>query len=588
MLKRAVDLTDEPTEGSELKGSELKRPSIEEPLPTPDMSLLHAPVRRGMSRTEWEQWFADRKADSDRRFEDSDDWDQAAFESCLSQERAAIYWAAPEEMALSVVVQGGQVDGDAAPSRELCVRRLTRDDEVTYRSVIDAACASAGLQRERYHWNLLTKPDPKYPRPKVPANDDLLRQVDFKCYPWHPKESDSWVTENTYSRSLVGTPKILPVAPTAEPELQIGGYRGFKCAPPAHSAGADAWSHWLDSHCCGGIEFWKAREEIIEWRCPPRLALTLVGVSHSHTVDVGSDEPLALALAAFCAAKPAAAAAMSPGDLLLRNARDDEDVRAYLDPQLTTMRGLYSGPRKPESGPLALLVLYRDEARTERECGAKHGEAPQGFVELRGSAYRCGPLDAPWLVRKEGGGVGTFNRVCEEALALYQGSACRGPWAGGVPAYDPFAAWFGMLACLKKLLGSVVRAPRGGWSDTAAMAALDNLVGFFLVTLREDEWRRDARGKIMSWDERCRLETASLVKSMDKAASKVVLAMRTTAAASDGSGCAGEFATSRGACFGVGRALDQMKRLAEKLQTEYKNVNEGAFSGTLRALNELA
>ena len=36
-----------------------------------------------------------------------------------------------------------------------------------------------------------------------------------------------------------------------------------------------------------------------------------------------------------------------------------------------------------------------------------------------------------------------------------------------------------------------------------------------LVTVMNDQWQRDARGKIMFWDPECRKETISIMKKMD-------------------------------------------------------------------------
>jgi hypothetical protein len=98
---------------------------------------------------------------------------------------------------------------------------------------------------------------------------------------------------------------------------------------------------------------------------------------------------------------------------------------------------------------------------------------------------------------------------------VYAGSDYGARGVDGLPLYDPIVNWWEMCKLLKKDISNVSRKPKGhGWDCENIERALDKFTGIMLVTVMNDEWQRDARGKIMGWDPECRKETISIMKKM--------------------------------------------------------------------------
>ena len=299
----------------------------------------------------------------------------------------------------------------------------------------------------------------------------------------------------------------------------------------------------------------------VRFRCPPSVPICLKGLTHSLTLEAAADAPLDNLHA--CAAAPTSAQPMSPGDLLVMN-EDHSDTP--LDAQCTSARELFTGPR---SEPLELNIVYRDTARTQAEIASKLGPVPAGYQSFRGGGYLVGDNDTPWLV-SDAHGVAAYNRVVEEALNLYDGFDYD-----FTTGYDPIESWWNMSKKLKVVLKSVVRAPKGGWTASSAERALDQLTGFLLATVVNSEWRHDARGKIMFWDPACRKESIAIMKQMDEAAVRLIgeaiqgARSGSSLAGASSSGASSSEASSSSVGLGLTRALDQTKRLLDKLQDEY-------------------
>lgn len=171
--------------------------------------------------------------------------------------------------------------------------------------------------------------------------------------------------------------------------------------------------------------------------------------------------------------------------------------------------------------------MHRDKEQAREALAAKHGPVPEGYHTFRGSGYLVEATEAPWLL-STAHGVTAYNKVAEGALSVYEGTD-YGEWVDGIPTYDPIAKWWEMCTLLKKDISSVARAPRGGWSCKSIELALDRFTGIMLVTVLNDEWRQDARGKIMLWDPKCRKESISIMKLMDNVATKLITAAKAAA-----------------------------------------------------------
>lgn len=326
------------------------------------------------------------------------------------------------------------------------------------------------------------------------------------------------------------------------------------------------------------------------YRCPNVIPLRLKGVTHSITIDAEADSALSEAVAAFATAAGASATAcavaangeegvvsapsVAASEYLVKDGSGN-----ILDQYTTTPRSLYYGTRKE---PRTLNIVYRDPAQTKAALEAKHGGVPVGYVPFRGLGYLVEDTEAPWLISTEYG-VEAFNQA-GRSLMVYAGCDYGARGDNGLPSYDPIVMWWEMCKLLKKDISNVSRKPKGHeWDCENIERALDKFAGIMLVTVINDEWQRDARGKIMGWDPECRKETINIMKKMDDAAVKLISAAKEVTVVVPNNGM-----------LGLTRTLEQTKRLLTKLQQEYDGFSTPgydhhkgylAFSKALRLFN---
>jgi len=536
-----------------------KRARTAEPVkdvPPPDMSLLSMPVSRSWKKTEWAAYH---KAD------------EAHFKECNSRKRkpphydawggrlydyfdqgdAARKWTEPSELMLRICVPSKDISNSTSEGTlaEIATERLHRDDPKTFRSIIEAVCASNALHRDSYYW-VIEQGAPK----NVMNGDhrtDLLREEDTFCFSrlWCPSNSCFWESEDSYYRRLIATPKSsLPYVATQPPSFDL-----LKSPPPEGNASAAEWESWHEKNCCGAITFWIQKNAAVKYRCPPVVPLRLEGVTHSVTVDADADAALCVAVADFAAAGEGVTP-MTPSELLIKDG--DGEI---LDQQTTTARCLFDGAR---STPRTLQVVHRDETQHEAALKDKHGQVPEGYAPFDGLGYLVKDTEAPWLISADHG-VTAYNSVAR-SLSVYEGSDF-GPYENGVRTYNPIIKWWEMCKLLKKEISTVARKPKCGWSHENSERAIDRFTGILLVTLLNDEWRCDALGKIMGWDPKCRKETILIMKRMDEAAVKLITAANAILSE--------EIAEPNG-MLGLPRTLAQTKRLLMKLQKEYHGYSE--------------
>ncbi len=516
-------------------------PHVGEPLP--DMSMLSGPTCHSWRRSEWAAWHEVESAHFEKlnsresRPPHYDAWD-GRFGEYFEQRSAAEAWTEPPEFALRVCVPG---DGGAVV--EVAVELLRRGEPRTFRAVIEAACVSSALNRDAFYWT------PEFPDTRRATDrNDVLREEDAPCFSrlWKPSIAHFWENENTFCRRLIATPKPPPPPMPAEPP----NFDLLSSPPPDGNAPAKEWASWRKANNFGTTHMWIQRHHAIRYRCPPVMPLRLQGVTHSVAVDAAADAPLSAAVAAF-AASGDQASPMAASDFLIKDGKGD-----VLDQQTTTARCLFNGASE---SPLTLQVVHRDNAQAEAALAAKHGAVPDGYLPFRGLGYLVEDTEAPWII-SVAHGVTAYNKA-GESIGVYEGSD-YGDRIGGAPTYDPIAKWWEMCALLKKDIASVARKPRGGWDLKLTEHALDRFTGIMLVTLINDEWRRDARGKILGWDPECRKESIRIMRQMDEAAAKLTHAARVVSSQENES-------PAPNGMLGLSRTIAQTERLLSKLQREY-------------------
>lgn len=514
------------------------------------MSLLSRPVCRSWRKSEWTAWAKEeaehfKKCNScERKPPHYDAWG-GRFHDYLEQKMAAKAWAEPPELTLRICVPSTDADGATV---EIAVERLRRDEPRTFRAVIEAVCASRSMDRDAYCWKIVGCP-----------RQDLLGEEDASCFSrlWMPGEADYWESESSYCRRLIASPKCeaSSAAPTPPSFDLLNG------PPPEGDASPAVWKAWHERNSGGCFKFWHQKQEAVRYRCPAVWPLRLQGVAHGVTIECAADAPLRSAVAAFAAAAEAAGGdPMEPSELLIK---DDEG--GVLDPWTTTARSLFYGAR---SSPKTLQVVFRDEKRREAALRAKHGKVPDGYMQFSGRGYLVEDTEAPWLV-SEAHGLAAYNAVAKGAMGVYEGTN-YGERVGGVPSYDPIASWWEMCKLLKKDIASVARKPKGGWSLATCERAIDKFTGILLVTQRNDEWRRDAFGKIMGWDPECRKESINIMKRMDDVAVKLITAAKALLSQADEPGVPDGM-------LGLPRILAQTKRLLLKQQEDYKGYSTPGY-----------
>ena len=162
-----------------------------------------------------------------------------------------------------------------------------------------------------------------------------------------------------------------------------------------------------------------------------------------------------------------------------------------------------------------------------------------------------------------------YNKAAE-SISVYEGSDYSDR-VSGAPTYDPIAKWWEMCALLKKDFLSVARKPKGGWNLISTERALDRFTGIMLVTVINDEWWQDARGKILGWDPECRKESILIMKQMDQAVTKLITAARAVTTQENGS-------PVPNGMLGLPRTIMQTDRLLLKHHQEYYGYSTPGYS----------
>ena len=158
-----------------------------------------------------------------------------------------------------------------------------------------------------------------------------------------------------------------------------------------------------------------------------------------------------------------------------------------------------------------------------------------------------------------------YNKIGKEALMIYEGTDFK-------PGYNPVKSWFEMTGKVKSILGSIVCKPRGGWSAESTAAALDGLTAALINLIYNDDWSRDARGKIMFANPDCRKEGVTVLRKMDNCAVVAINAANEFTATPEAPAQPGA-----GGGFGLERALGQLKRLMTKYKDEYSGFSEDGY-----------
>ena len=109
-----------------------------------------------------------------------------------------------------------------------------------------------------------------------------------------------------------------------------------------------------------------------------------------------------------------------------------------------------------------------------------------------------------------------------------------------------------------------------GWSAESVAKALDGLTAALINLTYNDDWSRDALGKIVFANPDCRKESVAVLHKMDNCAVAVINA-------------ANEFTTTppnipaQAGGFGLERGLGQLKRLMGKYKEEYSGFSQDDY-----------
>mmetsp|Transcript_11927 Transcript_11927/g.19545 ORF Transcript_11927/g.19545 Transcript_11927/m.19545 type:complete len:582 (+) Transcript_11927:102-1847(+) len=558
-----------------MMNSPAKKKAKTEPSP-PDMSALHAPTSKGWGKSEWTQWENGLDARLDALREDANFNDFGAF---IDARDEAVLWAAPEEITVKISIEDAAAveppkenndekaaaavvaESSCSDATKTGGRTYTKTHEIvlskqgtdTFRSILDKYCKEKNIERDNYRWS--------HKSGSLGVNS-LLNQTDVECFSqfWHPHVPtlvSRFVDENSFLPEIVG---MLKKGPSPKPSV-APSFERLKSPPPDGNAGREEWKKWHRSNSCGCVNFWMDKNKAVEYMCPDHIDIVLKGLSHEHTVKVKADEPLAVALSSYCTSTTGTEHAVNLSDVILRSYGDYPE---YIDAQETSARTRFNG-----YSPLKMEVVYRDTSRTEAELEAIRGPIPEGYQRFLGSGFRLSDTEQPWVVTKEYG-MDMYNKIGKEALMIYEGTDYK-------PGYDPVHSWFVMMGKIKSVLGDIVRKPHGGWSAESAAKALDGLTAALLNLTYNDDWSRDALGKIMLANPACRKESVSVLRKMDNCAVSAINAANefTTAPAPTNETGAGAGAGAGG--FGLERALRQLKRLLAKYRDEYGGFSENAY-----------
>ena len=545
-----------------MDSSPAKRAKTSSP-PPPDMSALHAPTARGWGKSEWTKWSATVEEQTPSYGEDFD-----KFEAYINARNEAIQWAAPDKITVKISIieeetkENHNEKAVAAATTEPDVNvggaNYTKSHEIvicqsngdTFRSILDKYCKEMNIERDDYSWNHKGKSTPSYR-----LDNTLLNQTDVECFFefWHchpPTLISRFVNETTFLPEIVGRRKVSPgPKPSVAPS-----FVKLKDMPPDGNASSEEWDKWHRNNSMGCMDFWMEKSKAVQYSCPDEIDIVFKGLSHEHTVKANAWEALSGPLSSYCESTTGTDYAVSPSEVILRSYGDDP---TYIDAQTTSPRMRFEG-----YSPLKMEVVYRDTNRTEAELESIRGPIPVGYQQFLGSGYRLSDTEQPWLVTIEHG-IDMYNKIGKEALMIFGGTDYK-------PGYDPVTSWFKMTGKVKSVLGSIVRKPRDGWSAESVAKALDGLTAALINLTYNDDWSRDALGKIVFANPDCRKESVAVLRKMDNCAVAVINA-------------ANEFTTSppdipaQAGGFGIERGLGQLKRLMGKYKEEYSGFSQDDY-----------
>lgn len=518
----------------------------------PDMSALHAPTSKGWSKSEWTQW----SNGLDKQVELLENDVNFDFNAFFDQRNKAMEWAAPEAITVKIsieeaaAVEPHEKNNDENKKLDTTITGgkvytnmhevvLSKHGTDSFRSIIDKYCKEENIERDNYQW-----------RHKGRAFNVPLNQTDCECFFefWHfhpPTLISRFVDENTFLPEIVGRRKKSPAPKPSVPP----SFERLTSPPPDGNAGREEWDKWHNNNIGGCTDFWIEKNKAVEYMCPDDIDIVLKGLSHEHTVKVKADEPLSVALSAYCTSTTGTKFAVNASEVLL--SMNDGYPGGYIDVQQTSARMRFNG-----YSPLKMDVVYRDTNRTEAELESIRGPTPEGYRRVLGSGFLLSDTEQPWFITVEHG-ISMYNKIGSEALEMYEGIDYKS-------GYDPEQSWFVMTGKVKSVLGGIVRKPRGGWSAESAAKALDGLTAALLNLTYNDDWCRDARGKILFANPACRKESVSVLRKMDSCAVSAIKAANDFTATEDP---AQPDAGTTG--FGLERALGQLKRLMTKYKDEY-------------------
>lgn len=553
---------------------------------SPDINNLPPPTIKGWGKTEWMQWSKDESAKYDRLCKnDNLNWDD--LHAYIEKRSEAVQSAAPEEITVKisikeVVIIDGNNEAAAAAAvgttsldatkYNICSKNvseivLSKQGNDTFRSILDKYCQEQTIEREDYHWN--------HKEENHWSEGTLLNQTDVECFFqfWHPVPSTlvkRFADENTFLPEIVGRRKRSPgPKPTVAPSCEK-----LKSLPPDGNASREEWDKWHRDNSMGCHNFWREKNEAVEYNCPDQIDIVLKGLSHEHTVKVNAWGPLSVALNSYCASTAGTDFAVTPSEVILRTYGDPEvnlcgNPTNFVDAQTTSPRMRFNG-----YSPLKLEVVYRDTSRTHAEWESIQGTIPDSLKQFVGSGYRLSDTEYPWLVTQENG-IDAYNKIGQEALRLYRGPEYEYVYEKGKSKwlYDPVKSWFGMTGKVKTILGTFVRKPRSGWSEKSASIALDRLTAALISLICNEEWSNDACGKILFANPDCRKEIVTILRKMDNCAVSVINAANEFTTASEASA---QIRDDTGG-LGLDRALAQLKRLMTKYEEEYSGFSKDGY-----------
>lgn len=501
--------------------------------PAPDMSLLHAPTKKGWGKDEWNLW----KEAMNKSCREIENWDQY-----WEQFHAAKIWAAPDAVTLKLSTSEPNKSGEF---------HISKEGNDTWRSVINEFCAKEGINRDHYEWSLDDE--------KEYLNYDSFNQVEIMCFDkcydkiWNPIGKVSRFSEDgtTYSAKITGR-KISPPRPSSPPEKP--SFALFKSPPPEGNAPRNEWKAWLKENQTGPGQFEEAKEVAIQYRCPRKIGISLKGVSHNIELSgFDADTPLSVALEKYCSSVPQGE--LIPADVLLKEGPvgSKETVESWRTP-----RSFFDGTTLN----FCFEVVYKDWDRLAAEIDAKRPE--ENHCPFYGSDHLLSETDQPWIVKQDG--LDTYNQILEASRCYDKPSNYRG--------------WCEMMEELLQILGSIARKPRSGWTVETVTVEMEKLTAAILFLNEHRDWSRRDQNRVQDGG-------VKILRKIDACSLKLI---KETVELTWDSSTANAFHQSDGV-FGIKDTVGQLKRLMIKCKESCWFVNDfkelDIFSRALRLVDSV-